>query len=114
LAEYALVAGEIDEEEEEAKEDVDIRLDERLLVVRRSSFSPSPADRLPLSRMTLLGEGAWLGPSGIAERGDPATPGLGGSKEEVDEVADEEREYTDERMLESVSTPSPLDNFDDR
>jgi len=85
------VAGEADDEEEDAKEDVEIRLDDRLLVVR-PSFSPSPADILPLSRMTLLGKGAWLGPSGIAERGDPAPLGLGGSNEEVDEAADEERE----------------------
>jgi hypothetical protein len=43
----------------------------------------------------ILGEregSIWLGPSGIADRGDPVALGLGGDSEEFDEVADEERE----------------------
>jgi hypothetical protein len=81
-----------DEEEDDAIDDVDIRL--VLVVVRCSSFSPSPADKLTLSRMLFPGSGGggWLGPSGIAERRDPVELGLGSDREEVDEVADEESE----------------------
>jgi len=87
LAEYALVGAEDDEED--AREDVEIRWGR---VMRRSSFSPSPADKLPLSRITLVKReaGGWLGPSGIAERGDLVPLGLGGNSEELDEAADEE------------------------
>ena len=79
-----------EDEEEDAKDDVEIRWGR---VMRRSSFSLSPADKLPLSRVTLVKRvevGAWLGPSGIAESEDPVPLGFGGNSEELDEAADEE------------------------
>lgn len=85
LAAYALLAAVLDE----AKEDVEIRFDAR--AARRSSCASIESTFIPFEKDD--------GASGIADREETVTLGLGGDREDVEDDGEGETEVRDERLL---------------